>query len=101
MPNSAEMEIKSAPTYVNVIQQYSNMYYHFVSEILPRIIIAKPYLDRDPDAKILIWDSPYVRSYLEEIGISVERIEPFDPFVRYAAHGSWHVMKKRRKKKRH
>lgn len=92
MPNPDDMVIKTAKTYVNVIQQYSNMYYHFVSEIFPRVIIAKPYLDQDPEAKILIWDTPYVRSYLEEIGISAERIEAFDPFVRYAALSPWHLV---------
>ena len=81
-PLEEAMEIKSFPTLVSIIQKYSNMYYHFTVEMLPRIISVKSYLDADPSAKLLVWDSAATRKYLAMIGISEDRIEPFDPQVR-------------------
>ena len=40
-PVEEALPIKKLPSLVSVIQRYSNMYYHFTVEILPRILAAK------------------------------------------------------------
>ena len=37
------------------IQQYGGMYYHFVVETLPKLILLKEYLDLDEDVMLLMW----------------------------------------------
>ena len=83
LPVEEPVEIKQFSMLISAVQKYSNMYYHFTVEILPRIISVKHYLDENPDAKLLIWDSAFIRNYLEKIGISADRIEPYDIGVRY------------------
>ena len=84
MPSEELLHIHETDILVTVIQKYSNMYYHFVDEILPRIALARDYLIMNPNAKLLLWDSPIIRSYVEALGISSAQIIPFDPEVRYA-----------------
>ena len=37
------------------IQQYGHMYYHFVVETLPKLVLLKETLDEDEDVKLLMW----------------------------------------------
>lgn len=82
-PSEEALPLKEFDVLINPIQRFSNMYYHFLDEILPRIVLALPYLEKYPEAKILMWDEPFVRAYLEKLGISEDRIEPFDIYSRY------------------
>ena len=85
LPVEEPVEIKKFPMLISAVQKYSNMYYHFTVEILPRIISVKHYLDENPEAKLLIWDSAFIRNYLGRIGISEDRIEPYNIGIRWGA----------------
>ena len=37
------------------IQQYGHMYYHFVVETLPKLVLLKEVLDEDEEIKLLVW----------------------------------------------
>lgn len=84
-PSESHLFVKDVPVLISVIQQHSNRYYHFVVEILPRIIAIREYLDVYPTSKLLIWDNQYILEYLEFLGIPRNRVEAFDPSIRYGA----------------
>ena len=65
------------------MQKYGHMYYHFVQEVLPRIILLRPYLDAD--TKLLTFGSPYELKWLAELGIPEHMIEVYDPSAQYCA----------------
>ena len=65
------------------VQKYGHMYYHFVQEVLPRIILLKPFLDAD--TKLLTFGSSYEINWLAELGIPEEQIEVYDPSQQYCA----------------
>ena len=65
------------------MQKYGHMYYHFVQEVLPRIILLRPFLDAD--TKLLTFGSPYELKWLAELGIPEHMIEVYDPSAQYCA----------------
>lgn len=82
-PSESHLFVKDVPILISVIQHHSNRYYHFVVEILPRIIAIRKYLNIYPTAKLLIWENQPILRYLDFLGIPRNRIEPFDPSIRY------------------
>ncbi len=71
-----------------VIQKYGHMYYHFVQEVLPRIILLvspghKPFLDAD--TKLLTFGSEHEFKWLAALGISRDMVEVYDPTIQYCA----------------
>lgn len=61
------IHINKAATF---IQRYGHMYYHFLGEALPRMVLMQQQLLDDPSIKILTWGQPYEKSYLELLGIT-------------------------------
>jgi len=59
------------------------MYYHFVQEVLPRIILLRPFLDAD--TKLLHFGSSYELKWLAELGIPADQVEIYDPSQQYCA----------------
>jgi hypothetical protein len=49
------------------------MYYHFIQEALPRIILLKPFLE-EPETKLLVFGQEYEYKWLEELGISRDQV---------------------------
>ena len=74
---------KSFKRLATAVQKYGHMYYHFVQEVLPRIILLRPYLDAD--TKLLTFGSPYELKWLAELGIPEHMIEVYDPSAQYCA----------------
>lgn len=48
------------------------MYHHFVLEVLPRVILLKPFLDAD--TKLLLFGSAHEAKWLEELGIPASQV---------------------------
>jgi hypothetical protein len=55
------------------------MYYHFLGEALPRMVLMQQQLQDDPSIKFLTWGQPYEHSYLELLGIT----DPSSQMVKY------------------
>jgi len=70
------IHINKAATF---IQRYGHMYYHFLGEALPRMVLMQQQLQDDPSIKILTWGQPYEQSYLELLGIT----DPSSQMVKY------------------
>ena len=51
----------------SVVQKYGHMYYHFLHEVLPRVILLRPYLDAG--TKLLTFGSEHEYQWLEALGI--------------------------------
>eukprot|EP00963_Diacronema_lutheri_P003604 scaffold285_cov330-Pavlova_lutheri.AAC.122 len=69
------------------IQKYGYMYYHFVEETLPKLVLLKQsgLLDKYPDMKILMWGQPYEASYLDLLEIQGDRVVIYEPHQTYHA----------------
>ncbi len=59
------------------------MYYHFVQEVLPRIIMLRPFLN--DDTKLLTFGAEYEFKWLAELGITRDMVEIYDPSKQYCA----------------
>ena len=57
------------------IQQYGHMYYHFVVETLPKLVLLKETLDEDDDVKLLMWGKEHEKMvrYCMHISLSLEQ----------------------------
>lgn len=69
------------------IQKYGYMYFHFVEETLPKLVLLKDsgVLEKYPDMKILMWGQPYEASFLELLGIEGDRVVVYEPHQTYHA----------------
>eukprot|EP00798_Chlamydomonas_sp_ICE-L_P008682 gene8682-34129_t len=65
------------------IQKYGHMYYHFLQEVLPQVLMLKPFLDED--TKLLMFGASYEQGWLDLIGIPSSMIEIYDPSEIYCA----------------
>jgi len=60
---------------VTILQPYQENYYHFVAESLPRLIMARDILLKDPSVRLLTRNQPFILQFLEKLGIAADRIE--------------------------
>eukprot|EP00195_Chlamydomonas_chlamydogama_P012996 CAMPEP_0202900852 /NCGR_PEP_ID=MMETSP1392-20130828/12071_1 /ASSEMBLY_ACC=CAM_ASM_000868 /TAXON_ID=225041 /ORGANISM="Chlamydomonas chlamydogama, Strain SAG 11-48b" /LENGTH=784 /DNA_ID=CAMNT_0049587305 /DNA_START=364 /DNA_END=2719 /DNA_ORIENTATION=+ len=65
------------------IQKYGQMYYHFIQEVIPRIILLRPFLNEE--TKVLTFGAPYEAAWLQYLGIPPEHMEVYDPTATYCA----------------
>eukprot|EP00798_Chlamydomonas_sp_ICE-L_P006228 gene6228-2846_t len=77
------LDCKPLKRLASTIQKYGHMYYHFLLEALPRLILLKPYLDEN--TKVLMFGAPYEAGWLEYLGIPLEAVEVYDPTLTYCA----------------
>jgi len=61
------------------------MYYHFLLEALPRVVLLQEAGVLTPDTKILTWGQPYEAAWLSALGVSSDQLVPFDPEAIYCA----------------
>ena len=66
------------------IQRYGHMYYHFVVETLPKLVLLKE-AGLPEGTKILMWGEPYEQKFLDVLGISAESVVKYDPLKVYTA----------------
>lgn len=81
--HSSSTSCKHFPRLATVIQKYGHMYYHFVQEVIPRIILLHPHLDKD--TKVLTFGAAHEAKWLAELGIGADQIEVYDPELEYCA----------------
>ncbi|KAG1674239.1 hypothetical protein FOA52_013859 [Chlamydomonas sp. UWO 241] len=60
-----------------VVQKYGHMYYHFMQEVLPRVILLREFLD--DDTKLLTFGSDHEYKWLEALGVQRDQIEVYRP----------------------
>lgn len=54
--------------------RFSDTYYHFLIEAMPRLALAKPILDADHHFRIISHEHDFARSFLAELGFDGERV---------------------------
>ena len=73
------------PRMASVIQRYGHMYYHWVEETLPRVVMLQDAGVLTPDTKLLTWGKPYEAAWLQALGVHPDQIVTYDPEVLYCA----------------
>lgn len=56
------------------VQRYGHMYFHFMQEVLPRVILMRSLLKADPSIKLLMFGAPYEYEWLSALGIPKEQV---------------------------
>ena len=72
------------PLLATTIQRYGHMYYHFVVETLPKLVLLKE-AGLPEGTKILMWGEPYEQKFLDILGIPEEAVVKYDPLKVYTA----------------
>jgi len=72
------------PLLATTIQRYGHMYYHFVVETLPKLVLLKE-AGLPEGTKILMWGEPYEQKFLDILGIPKEAVVKYDPLKVYTA----------------
>ena len=73
------------PKLATVIQRYGHMYYHWLEETLPRVVMLQDAGALTPDTKILTWGKPYEEAWLTALGVRSDQIVVYDPEALYCA----------------
>ncbi|KAK3283274.1 hypothetical protein CYMTET_9024 [Cymbomonas tetramitiformis] len=61
------------------------MYYSFLLETLPKLLLLQPFLADDLERQVLMWDQPWEDDYLGMLGFNTEQKVKYDPDVVYFA----------------
>jgi hypothetical protein len=72
------------PLLATTVQRYGHMYYHFVVETLPKLVLLKQ-AGLPEGTKILMWGEPYEQKFLDILGIPQEYVVKYDPLKVYTA----------------
>eukprot|EP00658_Telonema_sp_P-2_P041572 TRINITY_DN29754_c0_g1_i1.p1 TRINITY_DN29754_c0_g1~~TRINITY_DN29754_c0_g1_i1.p1 ORF type:complete len:666 (+),score=140.52 TRINITY_DN29754_c0_g1_i1:28-2025(+) len=64
-----------------VLQMASNNYFHFMAEVLPRLLLLEPSLP--PSTPILLPDKPFVSQFMEALGLAGRVVIPYNVSTRY------------------
>ena len=72
MQASTAASCKRFKRLATAVQKYGHMYHHFVLEVLPRVILLKPFLDAD--TKLLLFGSAHEAKWLEALGIPASQV---------------------------
>lgn len=73
------------PQLASIIQRYGHMYYHFLVEALPRVVMLQRAGVLTPSTKLLTWGQPYEAAWFAALGISQDQLVVFDPEAVYCA----------------
>jgi capsular polysaccharide biosynthesis protein len=73
------------PRMASVIQRYGHMYYHWLEETLPRVVMLQDAGALTPDTKLLTWGQPYEAAWLQALGVRPDQIVTYDPETLYCA----------------
>jgi antitoxin component YwqK of YwqJK toxin-antitoxin module/capsular polysaccharide biosynthesis protein len=80
------------PKLVTIVQKFGGSYYHWLVESLPRLLIVRELLDRDPEIKVLVeynfgdsFSNTWIDQYLKLLGIAPDRVVRYDPAKIYFA----------------
>lgn len=68
-----------------VIQRYGHMYYHWLEETLPRLVMLQDAGALTPTTKLLTWGQPYEIEWLQALGVHPDQIVTYDPETLYCA----------------
>jgi capsular polysaccharide biosynthesis protein len=71
------------PRMASVIQRYGHMYYHWLEETLPRVVMLQDAGVLTPDTKLLTWGQPYEAAWLQALGVHSDQIVTYDPETVY------------------
>jgi hypothetical protein len=66
--------VRSTAKLVPIMFIWGIAFPHTIKDIMPKLVFALPYLAANPDAKMLIDGSKYVRGYVKRLGIPDSRI---------------------------
>eukprot|EP00798_Chlamydomonas_sp_ICE-L_P012641 gene12641-15875_t len=69
----SDLGCKPVKRLASTIQKYGHMYYHFILEVLPRLILMRPYLN--DQTKILMFGAPHEAGWLELLAIPQSMVE--------------------------
>lgn len=82
-PNTEPM-VEHYPKLASIVHE-SGGYWHFTTEALPRLAWLKPFLDRDPEIRLLVdfdfggsCPNEFVEQYLDRVGIDPGRVVHYD-----------------------
>jgi len=73
------------PRMASVIQRYGHMYYHWLEETLPRVVMLQDAGVLTPATKLLTWGQPYESAWLQALGVHPDQIITYDPETLYCA----------------
>jgi len=73
------------PRMASVVQRYGHMYYHWLEETLPRVVMLQDAGALTPDTKLLTWGQPYEKAWLQALGVHPDQIVTYDPETLYCA----------------
>ncbi|KXZ51872.1 hypothetical protein GPECTOR_11g308 [Gonium pectorale] len=69
----------------SAVHRVSFMYFHFMTEALPRIAKLAPHLVADPELKLLTYGGAFERAWIQKLGIRSQQLVAFDPLFAYHA----------------
>lgn len=73
------------PRLATVIQRYGHMYYHWLEETLPRVVMLQDAGVLTPETKLLTWGKPYEEAWLTALGVRSDQIVAYDPEAVYCS----------------
>lgn len=69
----------------SIVQRYGHMYYHFLIEALPRVVMLQEAGALTLTTKLLTWGQSYEAAWLGALGVSKDQMVTFDPEAIYCA----------------
>ena len=75
---------KAFSALATTIQKYGHMYYHFVAETLPKLVLLRD-AGLPAGAKVLTWGMPWEKQYTDRLGFADEQLVRYDPDALYSA----------------
>eukprot|EP00475_Leptophrys_vorax_P013554 TRINITY_DN19921_c1_g1_i1.p1 TRINITY_DN19921_c1_g1~~TRINITY_DN19921_c1_g1_i1.p1 ORF type:complete len:559 (-),score=114.72 TRINITY_DN19921_c1_g1_i1:43-1488(-) len=69
-----EMVITAIERLVPILYPYGSSFPHVIKDVMPRVVLALPYLKAHPDAKILLEKSNTVEIFLKRLGVPLSKV---------------------------
>ncbi|GFR43203.1 hypothetical protein Agub_g4242 [Astrephomene gubernaculifera] len=69
----------------SAVHRVSFMYFHFMTEVIPKVAKYAPFLAADPELKLLTYGSNFEQAWLRRLGIRDSQLVTFNPLYAYQA----------------
>ncbi|GFR51152.1 hypothetical protein Agub_g13507 [Astrephomene gubernaculifera] len=77
--------VKHFKRLATAVHRVSFMYFHFMTEVLPKVAKFAPFLEADPELKLLTYGSPFELAWIRKLGVRESQLVTFDPMYAYQA----------------
>eukprot|EP00475_Leptophrys_vorax_P044562 TRINITY_DN8983_c0_g1_i1.p1 TRINITY_DN8983_c0_g1~~TRINITY_DN8983_c0_g1_i1.p1 ORF type:complete len:538 (-),score=128.62 TRINITY_DN8983_c0_g1_i1:389-2002(-) len=69
-----DMQILSYRKIVPVLYPWGGSFPHVIKDVMPRVMMSLPYLNANPQAKLLLEYSPVIQIFLRRLGVPLSRV---------------------------